>query len=142
MTTQPLAAGPARLACMAAGWTAVALGTLGLFVPGLPATVFMLTAFYCLTRSSPGFARWLRDHPRLGAPLRRYHDDGGLSASGKQAALLAMWVSVLTSSAVLLPVRPLASAITLGLGGVGTIAIRSWVPTVAAPPHRTAGGPR
>ena len=75
MTTQPLAAGPARLACMAAGWTAVALGTLGLFVPGLPATVFMLTAFYCLTRSSPGFARWLRDHPRLGAPLRRYHDD-------------------------------------------------------------------
>ncbi len=142
MTTPQLAPGPARLACVAAGWTAVGLGTAGLFVPGLPTTVFMLTAFYCFSRSSPRFARWLCEHPRLGAPLRRYLDDGGLSAPGKRAALLAMWTSVLASSAVLLPVRPLASAITLGLGGVGTIAIRSWVPTIAMPQSPAAGGAR
>ncbi len=142
MTTPRLASGPARLAWLTASWTAVGLGTAGLFVPGLPTTVFMLTAFYGFTRSSPAFARWLCEHPRLGAPLRRYLEDGGLSASGKATALLAMWTSVLASSAVLLSVRPLAAAITVGLGAIGTLAIRWGVPTIATAAHGAAGGVR
>jgi uncharacterized membrane protein YbaN (DUF454 family) len=142
MTTPRLTSGPARLAWLTAGWTAVGFGTAGVFVPGLPTTVFLLTAFYCFTRSSPAFARWLCEHPRLGAPLRRYLEDGGLSASGKTAALLAMWTSVLASSVVLLSVRPMASAITLGLGALGTIAIRWGVPTIRTPAHGASGGVR
>jgi uncharacterized membrane protein YbaN (DUF454 family) len=143
MSAPRIARGPARIAYAATGWAAAGLGTAGVFVPGLPTTVFVLTAFFCFSRSSPAVAEWLRAHPRLGGSLRPYLAEGGLSPSAKQAALLAMWTSVLTSAAILLPVRPAASFVTLGLGGIGTVAIRWWVPTVAGQAaHVQQTGPR
>jgi hypothetical protein len=56
MTDTSIARASFNLALTAVGWGAVGLGTAGLFVPGLPTTVFVLIAFYCF----PGVRRALR----------------------------------------------------------------------------------
>jgi uncharacterized membrane protein YbaN (DUF454 family) len=102
-------------------------------LPGLPTTVFVLVASYCFSRSSPRFEGWLRENRWLGPRLHRLARDGGMPASAKRAALSAMWIAVLLSSAVLLQLHWAAAAGTLGLGAVGTLWILFGVRT--APKH-------
>ena len=52
------------------GVLCVMLGTVGIFVPGLPTTVFLLLASWAFARSSPRLHRKLQAHPRLGEFLR------------------------------------------------------------------------
>jgi uncharacterized membrane protein YbaN (DUF454 family) len=121
---------PARMIYAAAGWCAVGLAIAGVVVPGLPTTVFVLAASYCFSRSSPRFARWLREHPRLGPPLQRLARDGGMPRSAKRAALVAMWTAVLLSAAVFAAAQPAAAVATISLGAVGTLSIVFGVRTV------------
>ena len=138
MTDTSIARASFNLALTAVGWGAVGLGTAGLFVPGLPTTVFVLIAFYCFSRSSPRFARWLLEHRWLGPSLRRYLEGGALSRPAKRAALAAMWTSILVSSAVLLHVHVFAALGTIALGTVGSAAIHFGVRTVPARPNGAA----
>jgi uncharacterized membrane protein YbaN (DUF454 family) len=114
----------------AAGWCAVALALVGVIVPGLPSTVFVLAASYCFSRSSPRFERWLRENRWLGPVLRRFARNGGMPLSAKRAALTAMWTGVLMSSAVLLGRHRGAALCTIGLGAIGTVSILFGVRTV------------
>lgn len=124
------AAVPTRMIYGGLGWCAVALGLAGVIVPGLPTTVFVLAAAYCFSRSSPRFERWLRENPWLGPRLERVARAGGMPPSAKRAALTAMWIAVLLSSALLFRVHWGAAVGTLGLGAVGTLAILFGVRTV------------
>jgi uncharacterized protein len=123
------------------GILSVALGIIGVFVPGLPTTVFVIAASYCFSRSSPRFERWLRANRWLGPPLQRFSSAGGMTTTAKRTALLAMWIAVLISSALLLAVHWAASAGTIALGAVGTAVILFSVRTVpdtpGAPASRT-----
>lgn len=58
-----------RFLLIAAGMFNVALGVVGIFIPGLPTTVFLLIAGWFFARSSPRLHRWLHQHPRLGPYL-------------------------------------------------------------------------
>ena len=46
------------------------LGVIGVVVPGLPSTVFVLLAGWAAARSSPRLYRWLWYHPLFGSMLR------------------------------------------------------------------------
>ena len=105
------------------GWCAVALAIAGVWLPGLPTTVFVLAASYCFSRSSPRFERWLRENPLLGPPLQRFTSGGGMPRQAKRAALAAMWIAVVVSSAVLAGMHWAAALSTMGLGVVGTLSI-------------------
>ena len=48
------------------GWVAVAVGAVGIVVPGLPTTVFFIIAASCFARSSPRFERWVLGLPGIG----------------------------------------------------------------------------
>jgi uncharacterized membrane protein YbaN (DUF454 family) len=116
------------------GWCAVALAIVGVVVPGLPTTVFVLAASYCFSRSSPRFERWLRENPWLGPPLKRLAS-GGMPRSAKRAALTAMWTAIVLSSGVLAAVHWAVALGTIGLGGIGTLSILFGLRTLPEGPH-------
>jgi uncharacterized membrane protein YbaN (DUF454 family) len=83
-----------RQALMALGCLCVALGVIGIFVPGLPTTVFLLIAAWAFSRSSERFHRWLYDHPRLGQPIRNWHAHRVIPLRAKLLAVTMMTMSV------------------------------------------------
>lgn len=90
-----------RLLLMCVGWLAVVLGVLGIFLPLLPTTPFLLLAAACFVRSSPAFYRWLLGHPRLGKYLHYYLSGSGMPMRAKIYTLLLIWSSMLLSAFVL-----------------------------------------
>jgi uncharacterized membrane protein YbaN (DUF454 family) len=122
---------PARVIYGGLGWCAVVLALAGTIVPGLPTTVFVIAASYCFSRSSPRFERWLRDNRWLGPPLRRFGSTGGMPASAKRTALIAMWAGILVSCVALVSTHWPVALVTVALGVVGTLSILFGVRTVA-----------
>lgn len=84
----------ARYALLGIGWLSVALGIIGIFVPLLPTTPFLLLAAACFARSSRRFYDWLVMHPRLGPWFRDYLEGNGIPLKGKVYAIVAMWLSI------------------------------------------------
>ncbi|MFJ4144771.1 YbaN family protein [Pseudomonas sp. NPDC089734] len=83
-----------RYLLVAVGWTSVVLGVIGIFLPVLPTTPFLLLAAACFARSSPRFYRWLVNHKRLGPWIRDYLDGHGIPLKGKIYAIALMWASI------------------------------------------------
>ena len=76
------------------GWVCVALGAVGLVVPGMPTTVFLLVALWAFSKSSERFRTWLYDHKHLGPPIRDWHEHRVIPARAKIAALAMMAASL------------------------------------------------
>ncbi|WP_337183570.1 YbaN family protein [Shinella sp.] len=72
---------------MLAGLLMTALGIVGVFLPLLPTTPFLLVALWCFSRSSPRLERWLLEHPVLGPPLINWRREGAISARAKFVAV-------------------------------------------------------
>jgi uncharacterized membrane protein YbaN (DUF454 family) len=79
---------------VAAGTTFLALGIVGIFVPLLPTTPFLLLASACYLRGSKRMHEWLLSHGRLGAYIRAYEEGRGIPLRAKIVALTMMWASV------------------------------------------------
>ncbi|MCQ4347946.1 YbaN family protein [Pseudomonas stutzeri] len=79
------------------GWSSVALGVIGIFLPVLPTTPFLLLAAACFVRSSRRVYLWLVTHPRLGPWIRDYLDGQGIPIRAKSWAIGLMWTSILLS---------------------------------------------
>ncbi len=83
-----------RYLLFACGCLSVLLGVIGIFLPVLPTTPFLLLAAACFARSSKRFYLWLVLHPKLGPWVRDYLDGQGLPLKGKVWALILMWASI------------------------------------------------
>jgi uncharacterized membrane protein YbaN (DUF454 family) len=95
------------------GWCFFGLGAVGVVVPGLPTTPFMLLALWAFSRSSKRFHSWLYNHPLFGPPLQKWEEHQVISVPVKVFSVLAMvaalgymvfgarvppWVSVTTAA--------------------------------------------
>ena len=60
------------------GWLAVVLATLGVVLPLLPTTPFLLLAAWCFARSSPRFHHWLLHRSWFGPYLRHWQQHRAL----------------------------------------------------------------
>ncbi len=87
----------------ATGTAAACLGALGLFVPLLPTTPFLLLSAYCFSKSSPALHRWLVNNRHLGPYLERYRPGRRLSARDLGLALAVLWVSIVGSALLAMP---------------------------------------
>jgi len=126
---------PRRWAFAGIGLASAGLGWIGVFVPGLPTTIFLIIASYCFTRSCP----WLEDRLLripLFAPYMKVLDEGrGMSKAAVVSALTSMWscvglsLGLLSLAGRLSPV--VAAAIVLGaVAGTGMILLYGRKPRV------------
>ena len=82
------------------GFVLVGIGVLGIFVPLLPTTIFLILASACFMKSSPRANEWLKNHKLLGAYLRNYQDKSGLTIKAKVVHIAALWIGILFSALV------------------------------------------
>lgn len=83
-----------RYVLLAIGWLSVALGVIGIFLPVLPTTPFLLLAAACFMRSSKRFYLWLVNHRQLGPWIVDYLEGQGIPLKGKVYAIGLMWLSI------------------------------------------------
>ena len=84
-----------------AGYSAVALGFAGIFLPVLPTTPFLLLAVWCFSRSDPRLNRWLMENRFFGRYLQNYRKGKGIPPSVKFAILVMLWGTISFSAIVL-----------------------------------------
>ncbi|MEH0666480.1 YbaN family protein [Vibrio scophthalmi] len=75
------------------GVLSLCLGILGIFLPVLPTTPFILLSSACFMRSSPRFHRWLHQHPTFGPIIINWHQNRAVTRGVKQRGALAMVLS-------------------------------------------------
>ena len=63
-----------RIVLLVLGWICVSLGFIGIFVPGLPTTIFLIIALWAFTKSSKKLRFWLLNHKRFGPILRNWQE--------------------------------------------------------------------
>jgi len=75
-----------RIVLLVAGWLCMALGLIGVFVPMLPTTPFLLLSAACFLRSSPRMHARLMAHPRLGPFLEQWRRERTIPRAAKRRA--------------------------------------------------------
>jgi uncharacterized protein len=76
------------------GTVCVGLGVLGMFLPLLPTTVFLLMAAYCYSHSSERFHNWLLTNRLCGEYISNYRSKRGITVRQKVTTLLTLWASI------------------------------------------------
>lgn len=87
---------------VALGFVSFGLGVLGVFLPVLPTTPFMLLAAFLFMHGSQRCYDWLLNHPRYGERVRDFQVDRALPLRVKVWSLVTMWVTMLSSVFVFL----------------------------------------
>jgi uncharacterized protein len=90
----------------------VALGLIGIFLPGLPTVPFLLVAAWAGGRGWPRLEAWLLAHPRHGPPIRRWRDHRAVPRRAKWFASATM---VASTALIALSAAPLALKIGVPL---------------------------
>jgi uncharacterized membrane protein YbaN (DUF454 family) len=128
---QPRSRGPiVRGLWFTLGWLAVAVGGIGVVVPGLPTTGFMVLAAACFARSSPRFEQWVLDLPGVGKSVADYRAGLGMPKRAKVVAIAMMTVAIAISAGLMVePAWVRLAIVAAGIVGVWYILRR--VPTAA-----------
>jgi len=80
------------------GHASMAIGFIGIFVPLLPTTPFVLLAAACYSRGSERFHTWLHEHPRFGPIISSWREHGAIGLRSKIVATVTVAASVTYST--------------------------------------------
>ena len=83
-----------KILLVSVGCLSIALGVLGVILPLLPTTPFILLAAACFAKSSPRFHGWLLANCHLGPIVRQYQSGNGLPRRVRWRALATLWASM------------------------------------------------
>jgi len=108
------------------GVVLVGVGAVGVFLPGLPTTIFLLGASWCFARSCPWLEERLIRVP-LFRPFLGYLDNGGtMPRAAVVTTLVVMWIAIAASVVTVnlgAEPRPVLASLIVALGLVGTFFI-------------------
>lgn len=102
----------------AIGIISVGLGTIGVFLPLLPTTPFLLLAAACFIRSSDRLYNWLIHHRWFGRYIRNYREHRAITLSAKIVTLTLLWCAIGYSAVFVAGtwwLRALLAAIAIGV---------------------------
>jgi uncharacterized membrane protein YbaN (DUF454 family) len=110
------------------GSIAVVLAILGIFLPLLPTTPFLLLASACFARGSTRLHAWLLNNRMFGEYLRNYEQGRGIPLRAKVTALAMLWASIGYSAFTVGSTALIALLISIAIGV--TIYLCVFVPTM------------
>ena len=87
-----------KIALVIIGTAAVILGVVGIFLPLLPTTPFLLLAAACYVKASPKLYNRLINHKYLGSYIRNYREGKGVPLKTKMVAIALLWFTISLSA--------------------------------------------
>ncbi len=85
------------------GIVSLVLGFIGIFLPLLPTTPFILLAAYCFAKSSERFHRYIMQHKLFGRMVTDFYEKKVISTKNKIIALTLMWITLSLSVIFFMP---------------------------------------
>ena len=105
-----------------AGTITLVLGAVGIVLPVLPTTPFLLLALACYLRSSERMTSWMLNNRYFGKYIRNYTEGKGIPLKTKLFALAILWTAIVYSAVFVIPLLvaqiimfAVAAAVTLHL---------------------------
>jgi hypothetical protein len=101
-----------------AGTISLGLGAVGVFLPILPTTPFLLLSAACYYKGSERIHRWLLSNKLFGSYIRNYKEGKGISQTGKFLALFMLWITICFSAFYMvrnLPIQIVLFAIAIAV---------------------------
>lgn len=119
-------------AYMLGGWFFVGLGVVGLFLPILPTTPFLLLASFCFVRSSPRLHQWLMNHRIFGRYVRDWEEKRAVRPGVKITAFTMMGTAAVLTT-LFASLSPWLLGLMYGLLSIGALVV--WrLPTIVEAP--------
>ncbi len=105
-----------RYFLIATGWLSVVLGVIGIVVPLLPTTPFILLAAASFAKSSPRFHQWLLNHKFFGPIINSFKHGQGISRHIKIRVIIFVWLTLSFSMLMMKNFWVSVVLITMGVG--------------------------
>ena len=86
-----------RILWLLLGLTFVGVGMIGIVIPGLPTTIFMILAVGCFYRSSQRLYDWVINHKYFGEHVKNYLEGRGMPRKAKLNSFILIWFCVIFS---------------------------------------------
>ncbi len=124
-----------RILLIAGGSLCVALGVVGIAMPILPTTPFLLLAAFCYARASGRFYDWLIRNRWCGDYIRNYREGRGIARRQKALTIALLWLSIGCTALFAVSlwwVRLMLAAVAVGVT-THILAIKTFKPAAPAP---------
>lgn len=117
-----------RIVFVFLGTISLFLGIVGIFVPGLPTTPFLLLTATLYVKSSPKLYRYLISNKYLGPYVTQYRENGGMTRQQKLSALGLIWLFIPVSVIFFIDSNTIRIVVIVA-GIIGTLVMGFMVPT-------------
>lgn len=120
------------------GMAMVALGIIGIFVPLMPTTTFLIIAAWCFARSSRRAEAWILNHPQFGPPIVAWRNNRAIARRYKLMSIGGMTLGLVIFVLTAHPAWWLAALVALSLAACATYVATRPEPASApliAPSH-------
>jgi hypothetical protein len=84
------------------GTCSLIVGIIGIFLPILPTTPFLLLTAACYAKGSEKFYNWLLNHKWFGTYIKNYQEGNGIPFTTKLFAITVLWITIIFSTFIII----------------------------------------